>query len=390
MAPPCGILLPMIDKALRGAVIRHRPDHRVRPTSCATCWFFARGWGPLRDREIRQGGVYALRGAGLEPDMLLSCGDALIDFLPVPSADGNDALLPVVGGSCLNIAVGIARLGAAAGFVGGISTDLFGRMIADHAIGAGVDLQYATRSAHQSTLAFVRSVAGEPQYAFYDAQTASRNWIYRAGVIPLGKIDAIHVGSTTLVDETGAAQTLAMVDEARGSTTISFDPNCRSNIVTDKAEYVKRMDGFAAAADIVRMSDADFEYLYGGQDVAQRAATMLEAGAGLVVVTCGGRGVHAWHRSAGVVQAAAPATVVVDTIGAGDSFQAALLVALQMLGRIGVAALKDATADELRRALSFATKCAAFTCGRAGADPPRRVELGEEVFEQLLEGPVVK
>src|SRR3954467_15099147 len=87
--------------------------------------------------------------------MLLSCGDALIDFLPVKSADGRDAVVPVVGGSCLNIAVGMARLGAAAGFVGGISTDFFGRMIADHAFASQVELRYATRSEHQTTLAFV-------------------------------------------------------------------------------------------------------------------------------------------------------------------------------------------------------------------------------------------
>src|SRR4051794_33870277 len=162
--------------------------------------------------------------------MLLSCGDALIDFLPVKSLDGRDALAPVVGGSCLNIAVGMARLGVPAGFVGGISTDLFGRMIADHATASAGDLQYATRRAHQTTLAFVRSEAGEPQYAFYDAQTASRNWIYRGGAIGFRNIDAIHIGSTTLVDDGGAAQTLAMVGEARGSTTISLDPNCRPNL----------------------------------------------------------------------------------------------------------------------------------------------------------------
>ena len=133
--------------------------------------------------------------------MLLSCGDALIDFLPVKSVDGRDALVPVVGGSCLNIAVGMARLGLPAGFVGGISTDLFGRMIADHAAASDVDLRYATRSEHQSTLAFVRSVAGESQYAFYDAETASRNWLYRSGSIPFSEIDAIHVGSTTLVED---------------------------------------------------------------------------------------------------------------------------------------------------------------------------------------------
>ena len=111
--------------------------------------------------------------------MLLSCGDALIDFLPVKATDGRDASVPVAGGSCLNIAVGIARLGAPTAFVGGISTDLFGRMIADHAMASQVDLRYATRSAGQTTLAFVRSVDGEPQYAFYDEGTASRNWTCR-------------------------------------------------------------------------------------------------------------------------------------------------------------------------------------------------------------------
>src|SRR5437899_9045812 len=107
--------------------------------------------------------------------MLLSCGDALIDFLPVKSVDGRDASVPVAGGSCLNIAVGMARLVAPTGFVGGISTDLFGRMIADHALASQVDLRYATRSDDQTTLAFVRSVAGEPQYAFYNEQIASLN-----------------------------------------------------------------------------------------------------------------------------------------------------------------------------------------------------------------------
>src|SRR5258708_29249585 len=99
--------------------------------------------------------------------MLLSCGDALIDFLPVKAVEGRDALVPVVGGSCLNIAVGMARLGSPAGFVGGISTDLFGRLIADHASASPGDLRHATRRDHQTTLAFVPPVGGEPPYSFY-------------------------------------------------------------------------------------------------------------------------------------------------------------------------------------------------------------------------------
>jgi fructokinase len=308
--------------------------------------------------------------------MLLSCGDALIDFLPVTSADGRDALVPVVGGSCLNIAVGMARLGAPAGFVGGISNDLFGRMIADHAAASDVDLRYATRSDHQTTLAFVRTVDGEPQYGFYDAATASRSWTYRRGALSSDDIEAIHVGSTTLTNDVGAAQALAMVEDARGSVTISFDPNCRPNLVSDKSRYVEQMDAFAAKADIVRMSDVDFEFLYGGGDHAGRAKSLIAGGASLVVVTRGIKGAQAWHRQAGAVEVQAPTVKVVDTIGAGDSFQAALLFALRAIARIGRPSLARITSGELSRALSFATDCAAFTCGRAGADPPRASDVG--------------
>jgi fructokinase len=308
--------------------------------------------------------------------MLLSCGDALVDFLPVKSTDGRDAIVPVVGGSCLNIAVGLARLGAPTGFVGGISTDLFGRMIADHAMSSQVELGYAIRSDRQTTLAFVRTVDGEPQYAFYDEATASRNWTYRRGSIPFDEIEAIHIGSTTLIDEKTAAETLAMVEDARGSATISFDPNCRPNLIKHRADYVDRMEAFAARAAIVRMSDVDFEFLYGGSDYAGKARSLVEMSASLVVVTRGVKGAQAWHREAGAIEVQAPAVNVVDTIGAGDSFQAALLFALRAIGRIGSGSLARMNSDELRRVLSFASICAAFTCGRAGADPPRQSDVG--------------
>ena len=317
--------------------------------------------------------------------MLLSCGDALVDFLPVKSVDGRDAAVPVAGGSCLNIAVGMARLGAPAGFVGGISTDLFGSIVADHALTSEVDLRYTIRSAHQTTLAFVRHVGGEPHYAFYDEATASRNWTYRQGSIPFDQIEAIHVGSTTLANDQGAAQTLAMIADASASTTISFDPNCRPNVVGHKSRYVDQMDAFAAAADIVRMSDVDFEYLYGGRDHGEKAKSLLAAGASLVVVTRGIKGAQAWHAAAGPVEVEAPKTEVVDTIGAGDSFQAALLFGLRAIGRIKREALAQMSSDELHRALSFASICAAITVGRAGADPPRQSDVGP-ALSRLVSG----
>jgi fructokinase len=307
--------------------------------------------------------------------VILSCGDALIDFVPLLAADGREAVRPAVGGSCLNVAVGMARLGAAAGFVGGLSTDLFGRMIAEHATASGVDLHYAALSAHQTTLAFVRIVEGESQYGFYDAGTASAHWSYQRGSIPFKTIEAIHVGSTTLVHERGAAETAALIADARRSSTISFDPNCRANLVQDWDGYRARMNAFVVGADIIKMSDVDFKYLYGDDAYAERAGAMLAQGASLVAVTRGTRGAQAWHREAGPIEVSAPAVTVVDTIGAGDSFQAALLFALAELSCIERSSLAKIGAAELRKVLSFACRCAALTCSRAGADPPRRSEL---------------
>src|SRR6516164_8339872 len=307
--------------------------------------------------------------------MILTCGDALIDFVPVAARDGSDAARPMVGGSCLNVAVGLARLGVPTGFVGGISNDLFGRMIAEHALDSGVDLRLATRNDHQTTLAFVRHVNGESQYAFYDTETASRAWTYKHGAIPFETIDVVHIGSTTLVNERGATETAAMIADARPSATISFDPNCRPNLVKDKEVYRAHMSMFAANADIIRMSDVDFNYLYGEEAYAARAESFLAKDSGLFVVTRGMIGAEAWHRNTGPIAVGAPVVDVVDTIGAGDSFQSALLFALHFQGRLARHRLAELGIDELRLALSFACNCAALTCMRVGADPHRRGEI---------------
>ncbi|MBR1126854.1 carbohydrate kinase family protein [Bradyrhizobium iriomotense] len=308
--------------------------------------------------------------------MMIASGDALIDFVPTRNMEGREAVMPAVGGSCLNVAIGMARLGAPTGFVGGISTDLFGRMIADHAIASHVALDLATRSDHQTTLAFVRIIAGESHYAFYDAETATRSWTYRRGSVPFDMVEALHVGSTTLVNDQGAAETKALIADARAASTISFDPNCRPNLVKDKPAYLARMAEFAGSADLIKMSDVDFAYLFGDEPYHQRASALLGQGTSLVVITRGNNGAIAWHAAAGQIEVAAPKVVVADTIGAGDSFQAALLFALHKQGRIARERLKDISTEELRRALSFAANCAGLTCTRPGADPPWSHEIG--------------
>ncbi|MDF2620686.1 MAG: PfkB domain protein [Xanthobacteraceae bacterium] len=307
--------------------------------------------------------------------MLLSCGDALIDFMPASTADGRDGYVTAVGGSCLNVAVAMARLDAPSGLVGGISTDMFGAMIADHAQRSKVDLAHVARSEHETTLAFVRFVEGEPHYAFYDEGTAARRWTYEPGSIDFSAAEALHVGSTTLISDPTYGQTLALVEDARRTVTISFDPNCRPALVRDRAAYAARMEEFARRADIVRLSDVDFAYLHGDADEDAKAAELLAGNASLVVLTRGAEGVTAWHRAAGKIEVPAPQITLADTIGAGDSFQGALLAALRETGHIGRPRLAAMSAAALREVLGFAVACAAITCSRVGADPPYRSEV---------------
>jgi fructokinase len=269
----------------------------------------------------------------------------------------------------------MARLGAPTGFVGGVSTDMFGEMIAAHLAASGVDLRYVERAPRETTLAFVRFIDGEPHYAFYDETTACRLWTHVPGAVPFPAIDALHVGSVPLVNDPSAHNFMALFEAAKGLTTLSFDPNCRPTLVSDKPGYTARMARFAAMADIIRLSDMDFDFLYGGDDFDTRAEAWLAGGARLVVLTRGGDGVTAWHATAGKVSVPAPQVDVVDTIGAGDTFQAGLLVALKEAGRLDLEVLPSLTADELSAALAFGAAAAAITCSRAGANPPWRREM---------------
>lgn len=315
--------------------------------------------------------------------MLLTCGDALVDFLPKRILDGRSAYLPSPGGSCLNIAVAMGRLGAPSGFVGALSADFLGDSLARHAATSNVSLEFAPRVPFGSTLAFVSMDDGEPQYIFYDENTASRNWDCPPGSINFQMVSAIHFGSTTLVNEDVAQRTLALLNQAKRHSTISFDPNCRPFIVHEKATYRHTMDAFAKSADIVRMSDLDFDYLYEGETFAEKADALFSAGVTLFVITQGKGKVLAWHRSIGAMELAVTPVDAVDTVGAGDTFQGALLVALREMKRIERTALSTLRATDLLKALEFASTCASITCLRVGADPPRHDEVPPSYWHGL-------
>ena len=304
---------------------------------------------------------------------LLSCGDALIDFMPTRTKDGQSAMRPVVGGSCLNIAVAMARLGAPTGFIGGLSTDMFGQMIAEHAEASGVDLRFCDRSDDQNTLAFVQLIDVQARYAFYDKATAARAWRFDAARFPWAEVDAVHIGSTTLIDDPTSAETLALARSAKPHTLVSLDPNCRPALVKDIADYRARIATFAKEARLIRLSDEDFAFLYGDANPDAVADQFLKDGADLVVLTLGRHGASAWHKAAGPIHVPAPEISVVDTIGAGDTFLAALLVALRE--KDALTRLTKLPTEVLGDSLRFASACAAITCSRAGANPPWRNEV---------------
>lgn len=306
--------------------------------------------------------------------MLLVAGDALIDFLPVAAGDGRPSYLPVAGGSCLNMAVTMARLGLPVGFMAGLSSDFFGDLLVDHLVAAGVDVSRVDRTARETTLAFVKLGDGEPQYVFYDEATAGRLWTRDAAADLGDDVILVHAGSVTLIEPPVADACLALFEAERGRRLLSVDPNCRPGLVRDGAAYRARLRRLFACADIVKLSAVDLAFAEPGCDPDAFAAARLAAGTALVVITRGEDGATGYVR-AGTVPVPAEAVAVRDTVGAGDAFLGGLYAALADGGRLDRDALADLQPDDLAAALRYAARVAAITCTRTGADPPTRAEV---------------
>jgi fructokinase len=191
----------------------------------------------------------------------------------------------------------------------------------------------------------------------------------------------LHTGSIATMLAPGAAEVLAAVEHAHPASTISFDPNCRPSIITD-ADYARRQaEKFVTLSDIVKASDEDLAWLYPGMDPLESARRWLKLGGAegpaVVVVTRGAAG--PWGiTAAGEAEFAAPRVEVADTVGAGDSFMAALLSGVVDRGLDGAqnrADLRALPAEGLTALLAHASRAAAVTVSRAGANPPTRAEL---------------
>jgi fructokinase len=310
--------------------------------------------------------------------MFLVCGEALMDVFVERETACGMGLDARIGGSPLNVAIGLARLGQQVDFLGALSGDALGGRIRRALDAEGVGLGYTPTLEAPTTLGMVSlNAQGSPEYSFYGHGCADR--MLRASHLPaLGEnIKALHFGSYTMVAEPVAATHRLLVERERSHRVIAYDPNVRLHVVPEIERWTGTLDWMAQRTHLLKVSSEDISLLYPHQSIHSVAEGWLRQGVLVVVVTYASKGVMAF-TSRGTVGADAVQTQVVDTVGAGDTFQAALLTWLAENDHLSVDALASISNKDIGAALRFASMAAAITCGRRGADLPRRNEISDE------------
>lgn len=300
--------------------------------------------------------------------MIVVAGEALIDLVPESVGNASAPLLPARGGGPYNTAVALARLGSAAAFCSRISTDAFGTSLTDRLREEKVALDLVQRGPEPTTLA-VASIdpAGSAAYTFYCQGTADRLFTL-PGPLP-AETRAVSFGTCSLVLEPGAsAYEELMRREAQLGRFIALDPNIRAGLIAEPDAYRARFGRMLSSVSLLKLSEEDAQWL--GYDLTG----WLAAGPAAVVVTRGAAGLTVYTR-AGRYSVPGVRTRVVDTIGAGDTVNGALLHVLSELDLLSADALAGLSADTWRTVLGFAARAAAVTCARAGAEPPFAQEL---------------
>ncbi|MER8570057.1 carbohydrate kinase [Mesorhizobium sp. M0924] len=306
--------------------------------------------------------------------MILCCGEALIDMLPRTTTQGEPAFAPYVGGAVFNTAIALGRLGAPAGFFSGLSSDLFGGQFRE-ALGASkVSSTYAHTSPRPTTLAFVRLTNGQATYTFYDENTAGR-MLTTEDLPKLGaEIEAMLFGAISLISDPAGAAYEEFMKREHERRVMMLDPNIRPNFIPDKAKHLRRIRSMMAMADIVKLSDEDLHWFGEAGSHEDVIRNWLDRGPKLIVVTHGSEGAVGYSREHKVT--VTPEKVeVVDTVGAGDTFNAGILASLHEQGLLTKAGIGGLSEDAIRQALALGAKAAAVTVSRAGANPPWRHEI---------------
>lgn len=307
--------------------------------------------------------------------MILCCGEALIDMLPRTTTLGEDAYAPYAGGAIFNTAIALGRLGVPTGFFTGLSDDMMGDILRNTLRESAVDYSYCATLSRPTTVAFVKLVDGHATYAFYDEGTAGR-MITEAELPALGDdCEALHFGAISLIPEPCGSTYEALLKREHGKRVISLDPNIRPGFIKDKDAHMGRIRRMADMADIVKFSDEDLAWFGLDGDEETLARHWLHHGAKLVVVTRGAQGAVGYTANHKVTVPSERVSVV-DTVGAGDTFDAGVLASLKMQNLLTKQQVAKLDEDQIAKALALGARAAAVTVSRAGANPPWAKEIG--------------
>ena len=306
--------------------------------------------------------------------MIVVSGEALMDVFGAEETPSGLMLDARIGGSPLNVAVGLRRLGQNAAFFGAISTGFLGDRLMKALADETVDTCCTVRLDAPATLSLVGlDSRGVPSYAFYGTGAADRCLPLDA-LARVPQAQAYQFGSYAMVVEPVATTQRALVERERHRAVIAYDVNVRLNVEPALERWRETLRWMVPRTHILKLSDEDLSLLYPGANAAQLAQEWMAQGVRLVVITRGAEGAWAW--SAGQHLVSPPVKVsVVDTVGAGDTFQAGLLTALGERGMLSQGSLQQLKVPTLQAVLDFAARAAAITCSRRGADLPRRAEL---------------
>ncbi|MBT2375371.1 carbohydrate kinase family protein [Pseudomonas fluorescens] len=312
--------------------------------------------------------------------MYLVCGEALFDFFSEEDASGQASKVnykAIAGGSPFNVAVGLRRLGIDAGLFAGLSNDYLGRRLLQVLKDEGVREDYLLEFTAPTTLAMVAVGAnGSPQYSFRGEGCADRQ-LQLKHLPPLGAdIRGVHIGSFSLVVQPIADTLLALVRRESGKRLISLDPNVRLNPEPNIELWRQRVAELVKHADLIKVSDEDLHLLYPDQSPESVLQGWLQYRCQLVFLTRGGDGASVFSRQHGNWTAPAVKVVMADTVGAGDTFQAALIAWLTEQQLDSVEGLQNLSREQIDSLLNFAIRAAALTCGKTGPDLPYRHQLG--------------
>ncbi|MCX7303385.1 MAG: carbohydrate kinase [Hyphomicrobiales bacterium] len=306
--------------------------------------------------------------------MIICCGEALIDMLPRRSTLDEPAFSPYSGGALFNTAIALGRLGTPVEFFSGLSSDLFGEQLRATLAESGVGSRYAHISSRSTTLAFVRLVDGHASYLFYDEGTAGRMLSERDLPSFEGDVDALLFGAISLIPEPCGSTYEALMRREAGKRVTMLDPNIRPAFIPDREKHMARMDRMIAMADILKLSDEDLTWFGETGATDDVMAHWLDRGPKLIVVTQGSKGAVGYTKHHKVTVKPMPVKVV-DTVGAGDTFNAGILASLHDQGSLSRSRVAKLSEPEIEAALSLGAAAAAVTVSRAGANPPWRREL---------------